>query len=49
MMAAKIPGAQLTLIPNAGHMACEKNPAAFNEALLACLAKFGVAAMRPRL
>ena len=37
MMHAKIQGSKLTKIPNAGHMAAEKNPEEFNKILLEAL------------
>jgi pimeloyl-ACP methyl ester carboxylesterase len=42
-MAAKIPGAKLATIPDAGHFANLDNPAAFNAALLAFLQETGLA------
>jgi len=42
-MAAKIPGAKLATIPNAGHVANRDNPAAFNAALSSFLREAGFA------
>jgi pimeloyl-ACP methyl ester carboxylesterase len=41
-MAAKIPGAKLVTIPNAGHVANLDNPAAFNAAVSSFLRDAGL-------
>ena len=38
-MAQKIPGAEFTVIPNAGHLAPMGNPDTFNDAVLDFLAR----------
>ncbi|MFT3853606.1 MAG: alpha/beta fold hydrolase [Ilumatobacteraceae bacterium] len=40
-MAAKIPGAELVVIPDAGHAPNISNPAAFEQAITGFLAKVG--------
>ena len=51
MMAKELPDARLYHVPNAGHMACEKNAPEFNARLVEALAALQQAAepRRPRL
>lgn len=49
MMHAKIKGSTLSKIPNAGHMAAEKNPEEFNTILLDALQNLKTYVTRSRL
>ncbi len=40
LMAGRIPGSRLEIIPQAGHLSCLENPSAFNDALLRFLSSF---------
>jgi pimeloyl-ACP methyl ester carboxylesterase len=44
VLAERIPGAELTIVPNVGHALCWEDPIRFNEAVLSFIARRPVAA-----
>lgn len=44
VLAERIPGAELTIVPNVGHALCWEDPIRFNEAVLSFIARHSVAA-----